>query len=252
MMNAPLLAPWPYPFWIAHRGGGRHAPENTLAAFRLGAAHGWRCFECDAKLSADGVPFLLHDDTLDRTTNGSGRADRPWAELSQLDAGSWHSAQHAGEPPATLAALARFIQAAGLSLNVEIKPMPGLEEATGEAVARLLLQHWGPEHTPPLLSSFAPAALVGARTAAPRWPRALLLDEWRSGWQQDVTALGCVALGAHHPMLDEERIAQLHDQGLRVLAYTVNDVQEVQRLREAGVDSLFTDEIHAFAPGPQS
>ena len=65
---------WPYPFWIAHRGAGTRAPENTMAAFRLGAAHGWRCFECDVKLSADGVPFLLHDATLERTTSGSGRA----------------------------------------------------------------------------------------------------------------------------------------------------------------------------------
>ena len=66
--------PWPYPRWIAHRGAGKLAPENTLAAFRLGAAHGFRAFECDVKLSADGVPFLLHDAELDRTTSGHGLA----------------------------------------------------------------------------------------------------------------------------------------------------------------------------------
>ena len=65
---------WPYPRWIAHRGAGKLAPENTLAAFRLGAEHGFRMFECDAKLSADGVPFLLHDATLERTSNGRGVA----------------------------------------------------------------------------------------------------------------------------------------------------------------------------------
>ena len=69
-----MSTPWPYPRWIAHRGAGKLAPENTLAAFRLGAQHGYRMFECDAKLSADGVPFLLHDATLERTTNGQGRA----------------------------------------------------------------------------------------------------------------------------------------------------------------------------------
>ncbi|MEY3273561.1 MAG: cytoplasmic glycerophosphoryl diester phosphodiesterase UgpQ [Pseudomonadota bacterium] len=80
--------PWPLPRWIAHRGAGKLAPENTLAAFRLGAAHGYRAFECDVKLSADGVPFLLHDTTLKRTTPARGTAgDRPWAELSRLDAG---------------------------------------------------------------------------------------------------------------------------------------------------------------------
>ena len=64
-------APWPYPRWIAHRGAGTLAPENTLAAFRLGASHGYRMFECDVKLSSDGVPFLLHDDTLTRTVAGA-------------------------------------------------------------------------------------------------------------------------------------------------------------------------------------
>ena len=79
---------WPYPRWIAHRGAGKLAPENTLAAFRLGAQHGYRMFECDAKLSSDGVAFLLHDATLERTTNGHGTAgDQPWGTLAQLDAG---------------------------------------------------------------------------------------------------------------------------------------------------------------------
>ena len=80
------MKPWPFPLWIAHRGAGKLAPENTLAAFRLGAAHGYRAFECDVKLSADGVPFLLHDDTLERTSNGQGIAgEQPWAVISQLD-----------------------------------------------------------------------------------------------------------------------------------------------------------------------
>jgi len=84
---------WPYPKWIAHRGAGKLAPENTLAAFRLGATHGYRMFECDAKLSSDGVVFLLHDEHLERTTNGTGVAgSHGWSHLSQLDAGSWHSA----------------------------------------------------------------------------------------------------------------------------------------------------------------
>lgn len=82
------MTAWPYPLWIAHRGAGRLAPENTLAAFRVGAAHGYRAFECDVKLSADGIPFLLHDATLQRTTSGHGNAALlSWAELARLDAG---------------------------------------------------------------------------------------------------------------------------------------------------------------------
>ena len=98
---------WPYPRWVAHRGAGKLAPENTLAAFRLGARYGYRMFECDVKLSSDEVPFLLHDATLDRTTNGCGIAGQlSWAELSRLDAGSWHSRSYAGEPIASLDAVA--------------------------------------------------------------------------------------------------------------------------------------------------
>ena len=114
---------WPYPRYVAHRGGGKLAPENTLAAMREGYAHGYRMVEFDVKLSADGVPFLLHDDTLDRTTDGAGRADAlPWAELSKLDAGSWHSAAYAGEPLPTLSAIARWAIANGAACNIEIKP----------------------------------------------------------------------------------------------------------------------------------
>ena len=106
------MTAWPYPRWVAHRGAGKLAPENTLAAFRLGASHGYRMFECDAKLSADGVVFLLHDATLERTTNGHGVAgDHDWSALSRLDAGSWHSRAFAGEAPMTLEALARHFLA---------------------------------------------------------------------------------------------------------------------------------------------
>ena len=127
---------WPYPRWIAHRGAGRLAPENTLAAFRRGASFGYRMFECDVKLSADGVPFLLHDATLDRTTPARGVAgERAWHELSRLDAGGWHSRAHAGEPLPSLEAIARYVQRNGFALNLEIKPTPKLEHATGCSVA---------------------------------------------------------------------------------------------------------------------
>ena len=103
----PAMTPWPYPLWIAHRGAGALAPENTLAAFRVGAQHGYRAFECDVKLSADGLLFLLHDATLERTTNGTGTAgDKPWSKLSRLDAGSWHGRSFAGEPMPSLDAIA--------------------------------------------------------------------------------------------------------------------------------------------------
>ena len=107
---------WPYPRWVAHRGAGKLAPENTLAAFRLGASFGYRMFECDVKLSADGVAFLLHDASLQRTSNGHGIAgEQAWSALAQLDAGSWHSRAFAGEPLPALDNIARFCLRNGYS-----------------------------------------------------------------------------------------------------------------------------------------
>ena len=124
------MTAWPYPFWIAHRGAGKLAPENTLAAFRVGASHGYRAFECDVKLAADGVPFLLHDATLERTTTGRGPAAAlPWSELARLDAGAWHGRLHAGEPLPNFATIAAFCLRNDFALNVEIKPSPGTERS---------------------------------------------------------------------------------------------------------------------------
>ncbi len=117
---------WPYPKLVAHRGGGTLAPENTLAAFRLGQELGYAAHEFDVKLARDGVAILLHDDTLERTTNGHGRAaDLTWQELARLDAGGWHSEAYRGERIAAFEDVARLLLAKGTLAHVEIKPTPG-------------------------------------------------------------------------------------------------------------------------------
>lgn len=240
---------WPYPLWIAHRGAGRLAPENTLAAFRVGAGYGYRAFECDVKLSADGVPFLLHDATLERTSDGCGVAGaRPWAELSRLDAGAWHSRGFAGEPLPTLAAIAAYCRRNGFALDLEIKPTPGEEEATGRIVAAAVAQLWAGDAVPPLLSSFEPAALEAARAAQPHLPRALLLDHLEDGWLDRARSLGCVAVICAHALFDSAVAGQVRGAGLRALAYTVNDPAEVQRLLGLGLDGLITDAVDRFSP----
>jgi glycerophosphoryl diester phosphodiesterase len=251
--GAGFSTPWPFPLWVAHRGAGKLAPENTLAAFRLGAAHGYRAFECDVKLSADGQPFLLHDATLERTTNAQGTAgERPWAELSRLDAGGWHSRGYAGEPLPTLQAVAAFVQANGFALNVEIKPTPGVEHATGVAVAAACQGLWaGAEAAPrsPLLfSSFRPEALQGAMAMAPEIPRALLVDSLWPGWFDVARQLACVAVVTNHKLMDAGLLAQLHGAGLRALCYTVNEASDAQRLRELGINGLITDAVDRFSP----
>ena len=239
---------WPYPFWIAHRGAGKRAPENTLAAFREGAGLGFRMAECDVKLSSDDVPFLLHDSELERTTSGLGTAgDHPWAALSQLDAGAWHGAGHAGEPLPTLAAIARFVIANGLAVNLEIKPTPGLATRTGELVARAAAQLWAGSAPAPLLSSFEVPALEAAAAAVPALPRALLLEKLWDGWFDVARRLACRAVVTHFPLMDAALVQRLHQAGLRALVYTVNAPADLAAMRAAGVDGVITDEVERYA-----
>ena len=243
-------APWPYPRWIAHRGAGKLAPENTLAAFRVGASHGYRAFECDVKLSADGVPFLLHDATLQRTTSGHGPAAAlTWDELSRLDAGAWHGRGYAGEPVPSFASIARYCLRNDFFLDVEIKPSPGRELETGRVVAATAATLWSSAGVPPLLTSFQPAALQGARESAPQLPRALLLDALRPGWLDEAKALGCVAVVTNYALLDAAVLAAVHGAGMRGLVYTVNDPAEARRLDALGIDGIVTDAVDRFSPG---
>ena len=243
------MTAWPYPRWIAHRGAGKLAPENTLAAFRIGAAHGHRMFECDVKLSADGVPFLMHDSTLERTTNGHGTGgDQSWSALSQLDAGSWHSRAFAGEPLASFENAARYCLGNGYFLNIEIKSTPGTERQTGEVVAQHARRLWAGQAVPPLLTSFKTEALQGARDAAPELPRGWLLDSLPEGWLQTALDLGCIAIVCNHALWDERTVAQAKAVGLRTLSYTVNDEWAAERLMALGTDGIVTDRIDLFSP----
>jgi len=243
---------WPYPRWVAHRGAGKLAPENTLAALRLGASHGFRMFECDVKLSADGVPFLLHDATLDRTTNGHGIAGQlSWTELSRLDAGSWHSRAYAGEPIASLDAVARYCLGNGFALNIEIKPTPGAESLTGEKVAEAAARLWaqGPAGAMgPLLTSFSPEALEAAQTAQPQLPRGLLLEQLWTGWLETALRLGCVAVVCNQALWDESSVRQARSAGLKMSSYTVNDEWAAERLLALGTDAIITDRVEMFSP----
>lgn len=243
------LPVWRYPQLAAHRGAGRLAPENTLAALRLGFAHGYRMAEFDVKLSADGVAFLLHDETLQRTTNGRGRADAlAWRDLALLDAGSWHSPTYAGEMLPSLAAVAAFCRASGMAVNIEIKPMPGRERETGAAVALDAQALWGGASVAPLLSSFAEASLEAAREAAPELPRAYLAERIPDDWRARVASLGCIAIDLDHRLLTHARVEAFHAAGLRIAAWTVNDPARAEKLLGWGVDTVITDAVDRIAP----
>src|SRR5258706_2440256 len=178
---------WPYPRIVAHRGGGALAPENTLGAMRLGASMGFKGVEFDVMLEKDGLPVIIHDETLERTTNGRGRVpDMSYRDLARFDAGKGNRIPKYEEA-------ARLCLELGLWANVEIKPAKGYERPTGEARSRLTKELWKGAPLGPLLSSFSIEALEAARTAAPDLPRGYLVDKIPAGWRDTMQRLGCVA-----------------------------------------------------------
>lgn len=242
------MSHWPYPKVAAHRGGGKLAPENTLAAIDVGARYGHTMIEFDAKLSKDGQIFLLHDDTLERTSNGWGIAgDLPWDKLLNVDAGSWFSTEFKGEPLPLLSQVAARCKQHGMMVNIEIKPTTGTDSETGKVIALAARELWQGQ-TAPLLSSFSIEALEAAQHVVPELPRGLLLDEWRDDWRELTTRLGCVSIHLNHKLLDEARVRELKAAGLHILVYTVNNPQRADTLLRWGVDTICTDRIDQIGP----
>ena len=234
---------WPYPPIVAHRGGGKLAPENTLAGIDTGARLGHKMIEFDVKLSLDDEIFLLHDDTLDRTSNGWGVAGQlPWEKLIQLDAGGWFGKNFTGERLPLLSQVAQRCASYGMMANIEIKPTTGLEADTGRVVALAAGELWR-NQTAPLLSSFSYVALEAAMQAAPELPRGLLLHEWHDDWLALTQRLDCVSVHFNYKVLDRERVAALKASGLRILVYTVNQPEKARELLSWGVDAICTDRI---------
>jgi glycerophosphoryl diester phosphodiesterase len=231
----------PLPRWIAHRGGGSLAPENTLAGIRLAARLGFRAVEFDVMLSAEGTPVLIHDETLERTTNGAGRVcDTPDATLFALDAGHGQRIPRFTEA----AALCREL---GLLANVEIKPANGHEVATAEVVARLTAELWRGAEIPPLISSFSLVALEVARDLAPAIQRGVLFEAPPADWLAELRRLQAVSLHCDADLLDDDALTLARAYGIPVLCYTVNTEKQAKTLFARGVSALFTDRLDLFA-----
>ena len=249
---------WTYPKFLAHRGGGKLAPENTVAALQCGLDHGFRAVEFDVMLARDGVPVVMHDPYLGRTIPGSGNVfDFDAAELVAMDAGAWFGAQFKGEPVPLFTQFVEFCKANGIWMNIEIKPAPGFEAETGRVVAELTRALFGLEiarEDPmvPLLSSFSAVALAAAQEAAPDLPRALLLDVLPAGWQAEAQALQAVAIHTNQKHLTPALAGQVKDAGFGLFCYTVNDPARVREIMAWGVDAMCTDRIDLIGPaGPR-
>lgn len=235
----------PLPACIAHRCGGSEAPENTLAGLRAAARLGFRAVEFDVMLSADGTPVLIHDETLERTTNGRGRVcDTPDAVLLALDAGH-------GERVPTLAEAAALCRRLGLQANIEIKPATGHEARTGEVVGRFVAGNWNDADpaTAPLFSSFSVEALAAARRVAPTVRRGLLFEALPADWPAQMRALDAVSLHCDADLLDDGTLAAVAAAGTPVYCYTVNDPARARALFSHGAAGIFTDRLDRFPGG---
>ncbi|NTV71237.1 MAG: glycerophosphodiester phosphodiesterase [Azonexaceae bacterium] len=232
---------FPLPRWFAHRGGGSLAPENTLAGIRLAARMGFAAVEFDVMLSGDGTPVLIHDETLERTTNGRGLVgETPDAQLFALDAGDGERIPRYVD---AVAACREF----GLLANVEIKPATGFERPTAETVARLSAGFWQDARVQPLISSFSLEALEIARDLAPQIPRGVLFERVPADWLATVRRLQAVALHCDAEHVSDDVLAEAQANGIPVLCYTVNTEKAAKSLFERGVSALFTDRLDLFA-----
>jgi len=222
-------------FIWAHRGASAVAPDNTLAAFAEAEAAGADGIELDIHLCRDGIPVVIHDDDVERTTDGRGQvAGLRLAELRRLDAGSWFSPRFAGEPVPTLEEVLTW---AGdrLRLNLEIK-----DYLAGAAIVELLRQF---PVARVLVSSFNHRLLADLRRAEASLPLAFLVDSrfWR-GAVHRAAAAQAESLHPRQDLVDRVMSAACHHHGLAVYSWTVDDPQRIRELERLGVDGVFTND----------
>lgn len=233
------------PLNIAHRGASKLAPQNTLTAFEKAVEVGADGIEFDVRFCADGVPVVIHDATVDATTDGTGRVERlTLAQLKELDAGSSYGPAFAGERIPTLAEVMETVEGNTL-LNIELKggsPFDcGLEQAVVDVI-----KHHGREGDV-LISSFNPFALRRLQQIAPSVPTGLLY--LRPAWPtlslaSLVMPRRTAALHPHRALVDERHVRWARARNSRVYVWTVDDPADMSRFIELQVDGIITN-----APG---
>ena len=228
---------------IGHRGVAALAPENTIAGFRRAASLGLTRIEFDIRLSADGRPVVIHDKTLDRTTDGTGAvAETPFEAIRALDAGTWFAPEFAGQRVPALQETLQALAALGVTANLEIKADEGKGEGVADAVLAALAEM--PDSTRPemLVASYNAEALAVFRDAMPEIPRALVVRRLGRGWRSLVGRLGCHEIHGNHHFLTRKAIREVTEAGLSVAAFTVDDAVHARRLLGWGVAQIISND----------
>lgn len=228
--------------YIAHRGASLQAPENTLSALCAAKKASAEWVECDVMLTRDDVPIVFHDETVDRTTNGHGKVSEfTYAEISVLDAGSYFSPAFLGEKIPTLSEWLRCADRLSLSLNIELKPNDGRYPELVEAVLAELKKYPSFQGEKLLISSFNQACLLEFSQRAPSVRLGLLMNQWRDDWYITANIMNCFSINVNYTILNEQRVRDIHATNRKIFAYTVNDVETMERLKIWGVDGIFSD-----------
>lgn len=226
---------------IAHRGFSAVAPENTLAAVRAAIEVGADMAEIDVTLSADGHVVVIHDETLDRTTDGRGEvADFRLAELKTLDAGAWFGPRFTGERIPTLDEVLAEVRGRIL-LNVEIKSEAVGRGIVDEVAAAVQVRRMSDRV---IVSSFSPTALEAMRTAGPDIRTAVLFNPevHRGSDPVDIVrSLGASAFNIKRARLTGRTLRRCLDNAVPVAVYTVNSPRRMRKLMRRGVHAVFTD-----------
>jgi glycerophosphoryl diester phosphodiesterase len=231
---------------VAHRGYSAVAPENTLPALAAAARAGATFVEFDVRCTADGVPVVIHDRTVDRTTSGSGRVwDLRADEVAELDAGSWFGPGHAGLRVPTLAEALEVLQPTGAELLLEIKPPATLDEV--KTVIAALAEFDLLERT--VVQSFEADVMRKVRQLAPEVRRGLLLFRFDAETVELCRELGVVFCNPSvaDVLRGPETMAALAEAGVGVMPWTANDMTQWRALSEAGVAGLITDYVGELA-----
>lgn len=251
MTTAPLAAPLEAqrstrPLVVAHRGSSSLAPQNTLAAFESAWRSGADSIEIDIQLDADGAPVVIHDDTVDATTNGSGAvAEMHSDELRRLDAGSWFSPAYAGQRIPTFDEVLQLLVAReGIELLLELK---GDWDAAGVQVAVDAIRAAGLTGRV-LAQSFSRETVAALRDVAPEMRRGLLVFEVDHMLLDVCAELGVVACNPHGGLLldDQTLLPRLQAAGVQVMVWTANEPEHWALLVEARVDAIITDRPDAL------
>ena len=228
------------PLIFGHSGAQAYAPSNTLPAFELAAKLVRHGTELDVSRSKDGYVVVVHDLTVDATTNGSGRvADLTLAQLKALDAGSWFAPEFAG---VTIPTLDEVFEAVGeqLFINVEIKSQTQETDGVEQAVAECIIRHAMQQRV--MISSFNPLALRRFRELLPDVPLGFLYGLHSPEIAHRlIEGFTVEALHPEHDLIDQALVDQAHAAGQRVHAWTINDAERAQQLAALGVDLIMTD-----------